>query len=85
MGARSSSSTFEPVVGRLSRPVFRREERPESRRNFLDDHLQADALGLESGIQLVVVTRLGSQHTIHEGPPALAKPLRVWVAHRANG
>lgn len=61
----------------LSSPVGRCEERTEHRRNFLDYRPQTHALGLEHGVQRIVVTRLGSEHTIHQWEPTLPKPVGI--------
>jgi len=59
------------------KPVGRREKRTKNRGNLLDHRPQTHTLGLERGVQRVVVTRLGSEHLIHQRQPALAKPVGI--------
>jgi hypothetical protein len=61
----------------LSKPVGRCEERAKNRRNLFDHRPQTHTLGLERGVQRVVVIRLGSEHMIHQRQPALAKPVGI--------
>ena len=58
----------------------RRKERPEDGRNLPDDRPQARPFGLKRCIQRVVVIGLGSEHTIHQRQPALAKPVGIGVS-----
>jgi hypothetical protein len=66
-------------------PCLRRsghsEERSKDRRNLPDNGPQAEAFGLQSGVEEIVVIRHSTQHTIHLRQPAFTEPFGIGVSH----